>query len=309
MRPWFAPGRWFTLALACLGLVACATPHLDTTPVVRSHALTDDAVTGVADGHDGRLRVMTLNVAHGRGESFHQLLQATATTRTNLDNIASLLKDSGAHVVALQEADGPSFWSGSFSHIDYLAHNGQYRQTVQGTHADGFGLIYGTALLARLELRNPRVITFDPEVSSVPKGFVVSTITWPGRPGIEVDIVSLHLDFASSRTRRQQAQELIDTLQHRDRPLIVTGDFNIGWSEDSIVRHICTALGLDAYRPDATGLETFPAFGERLDWILVSRDIAFRSYRVMPQAVSDHRGVIAELTLVPARALRLAQSD
>jgi endonuclease/exonuclease/phosphatase family metal-dependent hydrolase len=302
-------GWWLAPALACLGLAACATPHLDTIPAVRSHAPAGGEVTGVAERHDGLLRIMTLNVAHGRGESFHQLLQATSTTRANLDNIARLLQDSGAHVVALQEADGPSFWSGNFSHIDYLARNGRYRHTVHGAHADGIGLSYGTALLARLDLRNPRVITFDPEVSAVPKGFVVSTVDWPGRPGVEVDIVSLHLDFASSRTRRQQAQELIDTLQQRDRPVIVTGDFNIGWSDHSIVRHICTALGLDAWRPAATGLETFPALGERLDWILVSRDIAFRSYRVMPEAVSDHRGVIAELALVPGRAWQLAQAD
>ena len=309
MKAWRKHGRWLLTALACLGLVACATPHLDTTPTVRSYPVIGPTVTDVADRHDVSLRIMTLNVAHGRGESFHQLLQGTATTRANLDSIASLLKDSGAHVVALQEADEPSFWSGNFSHIDYLAHNGRYRHTVHGAHAEGLGLSYGTALLARLDLRNPRVITFDPEVSPVPKGFVVSTITWPGRPGVEVDIVSLHLDFASKRTRRQQAQELIEALQHRNRPLIVTGDFNIGWSDDSIVRHICAALALKAYRPDATGLETFPALGERLDWILVSGDIAFQSYRVMPEAVSDHRGVMAELALVPARAIRLARSD
>ncbi|MDX1698349.1 MAG: endonuclease/exonuclease/phosphatase family protein, partial [Thiohalobacterales bacterium] len=184
------------LPLACLLVQGCTTVHLDTTPMVLTHPAGDAAMTEVAGRQDGRLRVLTLNIAHGRGDSFHQLLQHSDTTRANLADIASLLRDSDAHVVALQEADGPSFWSGNFSHVDYLARNGRYRHAVHGAHADGFGLSYGTALLARFDLRNPRVITFNPEVSAVPKGFVVSTIDWPGRPGVEVDIVSLHLDFA-----------------------------------------------------------------------------------------------------------------
>ena len=110
-------------------------------------------------------------------------------------------------------------------------------------------------------------------------------------------MVSVHLDFASRTTRRKQAEELIATLRDRQRPVIVMGDFNSGWQADSTVRHICEALALNAYRPDGTGLETFPAFGRRLDWILVSPGIAFRSYEVLPDSLSDHRGVIAELEL------------
>jgi endonuclease/exonuclease/phosphatase family metal-dependent hydrolase len=158
---------------------------------------------------------MTLNIAHGRGDSFHQLLQRSATTVANLDAIATLLRDSGADVVALQEADGPSFWSGNFSHIDYLADNGSFSQSVHGAHVDGMGLSYGTALIANLDLKDPKAITFDPALSPVPKGFVVSTISWPGRPDIDVDIVSVHLDFASRAIRKKQAMELIETLRDR----------------------------------------------------------------------------------------------
>jgi endonuclease/exonuclease/phosphatase family metal-dependent hydrolase len=296
-------------SLACLALVGCATAHLDATPPIQSYPAAAGLVSRVVDRHDDGLRIMTLNIAHGRGDSFHQLLQSSATTRTNLDSIATLLKDSGAHVVALQEADGPSFWSGNFSHIDYLSNNGDYHRSVHGAHADGLGLSYGTALIARLDLRDPRVITFDPALSPVPKGFVVSTVSWPGKPDVEVDIVSLHLDFASESTRKQQAQELINTLQDRQRPLIVTGDFNNGWAENSTVRYICQALALTAYRPQAPGLETFPALGERLDWILVSAGIAFRFYQVIPDSVSDHRGVLAELELSRIRTTRVARAE
>ena len=291
--------RFFPLALllSALALPGCATIELDASPAVRSHQPAANRVTGRDGASDGRLRIMTFNIAHGRGESFHQLLQSTSTTLANLDSIATLLRDSDAHVVALQEVDGPSFWSGNFSHIDYLADNGAFSRSVHGRHVDGLGLSYGTALIARLDLRDPQAITFDPSLSPVPKGFVVSTISWPGNPHIDVDIVSVHLDFASASVRKHQAAELIETLRDRQRPVILTGDFNTGWEENSTVHHISQALGLVAYNPQGAGLETFPALGERLDWILVSPGISFRSYEVIPDSLSDHRGVIAELEL------------
>lgn len=299
MKRLFAGVQFFSasLLLSSLILLGCATTSLDSTPSVQSYQIGSNQVAGADDERHGRLKIMTLNVAHGRGDSFHQLLQRSATTIANLGAIASLLKDSGADVVALQEADGPSFWSGNFNHIDYLAENGAFSQSVRGVHVDGLGLSYGTALIANLDLRDPKAITFDPTLSPVPKGFVVSTINWPGNPDIDVDIVSVHLDFAGKSIRDKQAMELIATLRDRKRPVIIMGDFNSEWQENSTVERISQALALTAYRPEATGLETFPAFGERLDWILVSNGISFLSYEVIADTVSDHLGVIAELEL------------
>lgn len=297
------------LLLPGIGLQGCATANLNTAPAVRAYPAGTERVSGVNAAREGRLRIMTFNIAHGRGESFHQLLQNSTTTLANLDSIAALLRDSGAHVVALQEADGPSFWSGNFNHIDHLADNAAYSRSLHGLHVDAMGLAYGTALIARLDLRDPQAITFNPELSPVPKGFVVSSINWPGNADIEVDVVSIHLDYASAATRRKQAAELIATLQHRQRPVILMGDFNSDWRENSTVRHISKTLGLTAYRPEDTGLETFPAFGQRLDWILVSKGIAFRSYDVLPDSLSDHRGVLAELELEHNTNIRLARND
>ena len=282
------------LLLSGLLVSGCATVHRDATPPVQSYQATESHISDTAGSS---LRIMTVNIAHGRGESFHQLLQDTDTTVANLDSIATLLRCSGVDIVALQEADGPSFWSGNFNHVDYLANNGAFSQSVQGMHVDGLGLAYGTALMANLALNNPKAITFDPSLSPVPKGFVVSTVKWPGNADIDVDIVSVHLDFASAAVRRQQAAELIETLGRRGHPVIIMGDFNDGWEEDSTVRHISEALSLTAYSPEETGLETFPAFSERLDWILVSPELSFRSYNVLPDPISDHRSVLAEVTL------------
>mgnify|MGYP003574523634 FL=1 len=158
------------LLLSGLLMTGCAAIHRDATTPVQSH-LSTVGVDGAVN--ESSLRIMTVNIAHGRGESFHQLLQRTKTTLTNLDSIAALLRCSGADIVALQEADGPSFWSGNFNHVDYLSDNGAFSQSVQGMHVNGLGLSYGTALMANLALRDPKAITFDPSLSPVPKGFTV----------------------------------------------------------------------------------------------------------------------------------------
>jgi endonuclease/exonuclease/phosphatase family metal-dependent hydrolase len=80
------------------------------------------------------------------------------------------------------------------------------------------------------------------------------------------------------------------------------GDFNTDWQEQhSALRMIVGELGLKAYRPEEPGLETFPPLGKRLDWILVSPPLEFTSYTVLPDKVSDHLGVIAQVAITAER--------
>lgn len=292
-------------SLACPGLLAavlllqsCATAGFRSTPVVQFLPHTETPGSISSNTGNGILKVLTLNIAHGRGDGFHQLLQNSEKTLANLDTIAVLLEEQYPDVVALQEADGASYWSGKFDHVEYLARQASFTQYVRASHADGYGLSYGTAFVSRLELRDPEAITFDPALSPVPKGFVVATVAWPGRPCIEVDIASVHLDFSSEAIRRKQAAALIDILASRDRPMILMGDFNTRWEkQDSALHLIVRELGLTPYKPEEAGLGTFASSGHRLDWILISPAFNYITYDVIKENVSDHRAVIAELAL------------
>jgi len=288
------PSAWVLLALA-VALGACAAPDLRTVPPVSA-----TAHAPLADPHEDpprSLRVLTLNVAHGRGHGLHQVFQGAGTARTNLDTTAGVLRRHAPHVVALQEADAPSFWSGGFNHIQYMATQGGFAYFVHGEHVKAPALSYGTALLSRLGLEDAFTVTFDPELSAVPKGFVVSTIRWPGAPAVQVDVVSLHLAPLGKAVRQAQAAELISVLKQRGHPVILMGDFNSQWKDpESAVRYIAMELCLSTYRSSAEGLETFPRFDSRLDWILVSHGLDFLSYETLPDVPSDHRGVMAELT-------------
>ena len=203
------------------------------------------------------------------------------------------------HILAIQEADISSFWNGRFNHIDYLAANSGFNHTIQGEHVDGLALKYGTSILSRLELYNKNSHTFSVSPLTFPKGFVISTVKWPDIPEIEIDIISVHLDFLFESTRQQQVEELINSVKNRNRPIILMGDFNNEWQEDgNALDYLINSLALKAYKPEYQKLVTYPRLNKRYDWILVSQEFDFVSYAILPDKISDHRAVIAELTLV-----------
>ena len=88
---------------------------------------------------------MTLNMAHARNDGFHQILQNADTARDNLDTIRSLINTQKPDIVALQEVDRPSFWSGSIDHVDYITRDTSFTHYTNGEHARSFNLSYGTA--------------------------------------------------------------------------------------------------------------------------------------------------------------------
>lgn len=257
-----------------------------------------DAGDGPA-GDSPHLRLMTLNVAHARREARHQALLAPPRLRHNLTAIAAVIQRESPHVVALQEADGPSAWSGDFDHVATLAELAGYPHAFRGEHNPfSFGrydLSSGTALLARLPLDQPRSRAFL-ETWRDTKGFVAATIAPEAFGGVAVDVVSIHLDFLADRVRRRQVEQLVETFHERRRPLIVMGDFNCEWSErrrslDRLRREL-------RLRPvESTAHATFPSWRPlvRLDWILITDELEFLTYQTLPDRLSDHLGVVAEI--------------
>ena len=298
------------LAAAILGCVLGVTLLLvgdRRTPLVPVEiSVSSEAESRTVEAPARPLVVMTLNLAHGRKEGPHQLLQSTASIRSNLDDVAAVILREKPDVVALQEADGPSIWSGRFNHVDHLARTSRMRYRVRAENVKGLKLSYGTALLSRWQLQETVAFTFSPSPPTFSKGFVVSTVRFPGTLGRKVDVVSVHLDFFRGAVRARQVGEMVAQLATRENPLIVMGDFNCQWTDrQSPMRTLVADLGLKAYRPKSKEMGTFPKLNKRLDWILISEELEFVSYAVLPDAVSDHRGVIA--TIRPAK--RVEASD
>ena len=245
------------------------------------------------------LKVMTLNLAHGRKDGLNQLLKSAGTIRQNLEEIATIIDKRGAHVVALQEADAPSRWSGNFDHVALLAGQAGYPVYESSNQAGSWFFSYGTALLSRVGLSGVLHHTFRPSPPTMNKGYTLGQIVWQPDAGepVLVDIVSVHLDFSRKYVREQQSAELSETLAGRGNPLVIMGDFNSDWSADEqVVRALAERTGLHVYQPDAGDLATYSKT-KRFDWILISRHLEFVSFEVLPDVLSDHSAVVAEIRM------------
>lgn len=243
----------------------------------------------------GSVRVLTLNAAHGRGTAFHQAFTGRQRILDNLDAIAAVIRETDSDIVALQELDAPSSWSGGFDHLDYLARQTGYEHRFHGIHADVRRprLAYGTGVLSRHPIRSGRSWKFAKNALDT-KGYVLARVE---SPVMTVDVVSVHLDFKRDSERRAQLDDVTQHLMERlDAPdhLVVAGDFNCpvdgnGVLPDFVRRHALVA-------PEEC-VETFPSRRPRraLDHVLVSSSIEVRRRMAIPVLVSDHLPLLAEL--------------
>lgn len=240
------------------------------------------------------MKFLSLNAAHGRGTSAHQIFLSTAVVRRNLDAIAQVINREEPDVVALQEIDDYSFWTPGISQIEYLQRCTGYENVVHGCHMQRMKLRYGTALLTKNPLIAYGSVTFATSRPLPPKGFVFGEMA---RGGECFTLCSVHLDFLSARQRLYEVECLIESISSRAaKHCIIMGDLNCDWNaRDSALQILCRKLDLHPYEPNNPSLFTFPSFQKRWDWILVPTSFEFSSYYHLPEELSDHRAVVAEL--------------
>lgn len=283
-------------------------PKLKAGMAKRRRSSADDGDGGGApleppDKPSDALRLLTLNLAHGRSRSAHQALLKRATVEANLARVAEVLATTAPDVVALQEADGPSVWSGNFDHIETLIESTDLAEGFRGEHNEfrlgPYELRSGTALLAREPFAGTHSQRFGLNWRDT-KGFVAATVIVPAWNGMEVDAASVHLDFLRPKIRTRQVEHLADTLADRPttRPLVVSGDMNCCWElERGPLEYLAERLDLELYRPEDADCPTFPSSNpmRRLDWILISKHLEFVHHETLAVPLSDHLGVLADV--------------
>ena len=243
------------------------------------------------------LTLVSLNIAHGRNTSLNQIFVGQAKTQLNLQNIAEFFNQVNADIVATQEADGPSYWSGNFHHVALLAEHGGYPQYIHAPHANIWIAHYGTAVLSRLPIRAGYALTFPPSPPTTRKGYTLAEIEWQTKTKtLIVDVVSVHLDFSRASVRKQQLQEIRNTLSKRKNPIIIMGDFNSEWIADQLVHNDAPGpVSVHTYFNNGKNLNTYK--DKRLDWILVSNVFKLNTYDVSPHTLSDHSAIVATISL------------
>jgi endonuclease/exonuclease/phosphatase family metal-dependent hydrolase len=254
-----------------------------------------------------RLRLVTFNIAHGRGLTPIQGLTSSRKLRLNLRRIADLLGELGADLVALQEIDECSVWAGSFDHLDYLRAHAGYPHAAFGINNRRLGLMnlsYGNAILSRFPIMETETIVFGKRKLGE-KGFLFAEIDVGGRV---VPVVNLHLHFGSRKTRLVQLDLLVAWLRVKERergrgwaiPPIVCGDFNTPETGDDATASLLSHLNdYGDYRLHPLLGPTFPSPMPRraLDFIFVPPGCKAVRSEVVRSYLSDHRPVLVEFSV------------
>jgi endonuclease/exonuclease/phosphatase family metal-dependent hydrolase len=247
------------------------------------------------------VRVMTLNVAHGARRPWPAALVPRRTLARNLDAIAALVRSAGVDVVALQEIDRACAFSKNVDHFDWIARGAEMPFHLHAPHGqrDSFGMLHGHALLSRHPLDGAEDRRFARRLCH-DKGFVAATVTAPALRAA-IDVVSVHLEPFAPGVRRSQILELAAALgvrrERSGRPLVVMGDMNTGYGDATRgVGLLASVLGLRAWRPE----EKLPTYSAslplvRFDWILASPELSIVACSTLPDVVSDHAAVVADI--------------
>ena len=105
------------------------------------------------------------------------------------------------------------------------------------------------------------------------------------------------LDFSRQSVRDAQIGEMLEILSTRTNPTIIMGDFNSEWlAETSVIKELAEKSRFITYKPEAANCNSYK--DKRLDWILISKDMEFASYQVLPDNLSDHAMIIADIRFI-----------
>jgi endonuclease/exonuclease/phosphatase family metal-dependent hydrolase len=254
-----------------------------------------------------RLRLITLNIAHGRGLTPVQGLTSPRKIRVNLGRIAAFLSRFKPDVVAMQEIDHRSRWSGNFDHLDYLRERSGFPYSAFGINNVRLGLLnlsYGNALLSRHPLAATETVVFGQRRVGE-KGFLFAEIDVGGR---RVPFVNLHLHSGRRIQRMRQLSLLIEWLREKHRhhasswavPPIVCGDFNNPATRDdatsALLDHL-SGYGAYAVYPQSRGTFPSPMPRRTLDFVFLPAGCRDVRTKVIRTLLSDHLPVVVDFTL------------
>lgn len=256
-----------------------------------------------------QLRILTLNIAHGRGLSTYQGFYGVRGIERNLMRIARLLTREMPDIVAMQEVDEDSHWNRRIHLLDFLKAEVGYTYSHLGVHNRRGGrlpLAYGNGILSRFPIEHATHQAFG-TAELGEKGFLYTEHTLPDG---HLPVVNLHLDYKSRLRRIEQIERLIVFLEERHEQKggetylspIVCGDFNSrsGKPNDAVAHLFNYLQDRCAYQLFPQNGGTFPSLlpVHGLDFVLVPPSYKVLRCEILRSYVSDHRPVLLDLEVL-----------
>jgi len=258
------------------------------------------------------LRIVTYNIAHGRGLRPIAGLASQRRVRAQLNKIARMLSRLDADVVCLQEIDQDSSWSGHFDHLEYLRRFARFPHAVFGVNSRRDGLFhfnYGNAILSRHPIVNAENFAFGKKRVGE-KGFLFAELEMSAGKRV-LPVVNMHLHHRSRAQRLRQVEQLAAYLRRKSPQQrarwavgpVLCGDMN----NPSHAEKDATAALLKFVSQRGGAYQLFPQEGEHtypsplpqrtLDFVFLPPDCTHASCHVVKAFLSDHRPVVVDCRL------------
>lgn len=264
----------------------------------------------------GRWTVGSFNIAHGRGPvkgDSNWQDRSRGELVAHLDAIAGQLREVGADIVVLNEADFASGWSFHLNQARHLARQAGYPHVAEQRNIDVsfpfYSFRFGNAILSRYPLRDVQFIEFPPFSRSedLLVGNHDSLLAVADTPTGPVAILAVHLEYRSEAARVRCARQIIELGRAMPFPVIAAGDFNstpagfpgsqrTGSGQNAVSVLLEEGFVRDpeiASRPEDF---TFPSEDPEIiiDWVL-GKGVRISGARVISSALSDHFMVTAAI--------------
>lgn len=242
------------------------------------------------------MRFVLYNIRYATGTKTHGFVRPSFR---NLERIGAFLNELEPDLVGLVEIDYGSYRMGRKNQVVLLAellghyhsYSTKYGQRSFWRHVPVVNR-QGNAFLARDRIRNETFHYFDQGM----KRLVIE---------LELEHLVIYLVHLSlgARTRHQQLAALYELVKTTQKPCVLAGDFNLLWGE----REIDLFLAATGFQnANIEKLPTFPSWrpNRHLDFVLHSKDITVRDFRIPQVTFSDHLPLIVDFDVQVAENCR-----
>ncbi len=227
------------------------------------------------------ITVMTYNIQSG----------FSASERFNLEQTAQVIEAQHPDIVVLQEVSRGWLVTSGIDEVLWLSHRLNMNYAFGANSDDG---LWGNAVLTRAPIGSVQKIQYDTTQNLKRSVLEVQVETQAG----EITVLATHLDDPANAgpVRLQQASELVVAWNH-ESPALLLGDMNSDPTDPVI--SLFSSAGFVDYGRTLTPSDYTSRDGRRIDYILGTRDIALMGIEVPNVWTSDHRPVVARVSILP----------
>jgi len=234
------------------------------------------------DAAEMNIKVMTYNIHHGISHD----------GKMDIDAIASVIQESGAEVIGLQEVDKRFFRTLFQDQVKMLAQklNMYY---YFGETFNILGAEYGNAILSKFPISSVNNLQLDSKGEQ--RGILSAKLDINGK---EVNFLVTHLSL-NKNTRNVQVQQLKRYLDILEGEVVLAGDFNTTPDRGEIIY-------VDRMLKDAVkeiSKENLYTYKERdgtevlIDYIFLSPEIKVKEVYTINTKASDHLPLVADISI------------